>query len=103
MVNRVRLAKQPGLYGMGVGLLGIGHLARRAWAVGSWLASGWPGLHKVREASCLGDERDERDERDEARRLRADWQTRRLVESQAELKHNSLCVGPPDLTYQHSK
>jgi hypothetical protein len=61
------------------------------------LAAGRPGLLKVREASGLGDE--------ETRRAGCVQVGKQKGSggSQAELKHNSLCVGPPDLTYQHSK
>jgi hypothetical protein len=86
---------------MGVGLLGVGYWAW-AWAtarLGSWQLAG---------LVCL------KLERPQVWETKATKETRRAgcVQvgkqkgsggSQAELKHNSLCVGPPDLTYQHSK
>lgn len=104
MVNSVRLIKKPGLYGMGGGLIGYWALGMGTARLGSWqLAAGsWQLLAGL---VCLKLERPQVWETRETRRAGCVQlvQVGKQKGSQAELKHNSLCVVPPDLTYQHSK
>jgi len=81
---------------MGVGLLGIGYWAWATARLGSWQLAG---------LVCLKLERPQVWETKETRRAGCVQVGKQKGSggSQAELKHNSLCVGPPDLTYQHSK
>jgi len=81
---------------MGAGLLGIGYWAWATARLGSWQLAG---------LVCLKLERPQVWETKETRRAGCVQVGKQKGSggSQAELKHNSLCVGPPDLTYQHSK
>jgi hypothetical protein len=80
----VRL-EQPGLYGIGIAHW-HGTLARHI---------GTASMACLKLEKAQGRETERRDA--------GCVQVGKRKGSKAELKHNSLCVGPPDLTYQHSK